>query len=96
MSYLTQNFGDFSWILHTDSLFVASIHAVGLSLVACEFLWFSRVNFETTGLLLKVSGHNMRTFYCFLSFKSEGDKLPGMNLGIQTYLKNPSTVATPL
>ena len=65
MSYLTQNFGYISWIFVNSfqiiiqvfmsiSLFVASLDSAGLSLIDCEFLLFSGVNFETSGLVLSL------------------------------------------
>ena len=43
------------------SLFVASLDSAGLSLVTCEFLLFSGVNFETSGLV----------FYCWANLENK-------------------------
>ena len=64
MSYLTEIFGVIPWILYTGlkllnrfcmsvSLFFASLYSAKLSLVTCEFLFFSGVNFETSGLVIQ-------------------------------------------
>ena len=49
--------------LMSVSLFVASLDSAGLSLVTCEFLLFSGVNFATSGLVC----FNFWIFHSFLS-----------------------------
>ena len=45
------------------SLFVASLDSAGLSLVDCEFLLFSGVNFETSGLVRDIDAECLAKLY---------------------------------